>query len=679
MTEAQIQLQNALTTTFLANLAFLSEYDNKLYHRIDELSRMIENGTYEEKYYLEFIMESGDFDIYDVVNEKYMYDKNPKKINDEWIKKICFDEKNSILNIQEHFLFKEKFLDNKKDRFNFEDLNQYNILTLNDTFEYTSTINDFLDKKIKKVKKIEKFIFIGTLLGRHIPKIAEKVNAKSYLILERNLEIFRLSLFTVDYTILAKKGAIFSIMDDIRDEEKKIYDFLNFSRFDNYLLKISTTNINTSSYVDNILSILSILNPIGYDYNRYLYTYINRTTKNLNSEYKTILFDKVKSKCDNFQNIPVLYLAAGPSLDENIEWIKANQNKFFIVTIGAAYKKLLLNDIRIDMITTADEQYKILNDKQFDDESVSKISNDTIILASHITNEKILKKFNQDNLFLYEVFIPFHNKNLTFDGYSIGEVTLGILLKMNPKKVYLIGLDLALNQKTGDSHSFNSNSGISKLDLKQKQNREYFEHRQSLIKVKGNFRKNVFTTPLFFTSIKSVESKIFLKNKDTKIYNLSIHGAYFFNAKPRKVKDIELDKYKNNLYSNEVFKNFLIENSTNKLSQISKRRFQKEILFIEKLENILNDIKTSEYKTYKKLLKDIYLLLGKVFHKKSFIIYQVINNYLEIIIPYLSYHFNDKNIDKTTEKDEVFRIQVIFVMQMKRILEDYKVCIGRII
>ena len=64
MTEAQIQLQNALTTTFLANLAFLSEYDKELYHRVDELSRMIENGTYEEKYHLEFIMEDGDFDIY---------------------------------------------------------------------------------------------------------------------------------------------------------------------------------------------------------------------------------------------------------------------------------------------------------------------------------------------------------------------------------------------------------------------------------------------------------------------------------------------------------------------------------------------------------------------------------------------------------------------------------------
>ncbi len=81
MTQAQIESQNELTNTFLANLAFLSEYDNGLYHRIDELSRMIENGTYKEKYVLDFIIENGDFDVYDVVNDKYLYGKIPKQIN----------------------------------------------------------------------------------------------------------------------------------------------------------------------------------------------------------------------------------------------------------------------------------------------------------------------------------------------------------------------------------------------------------------------------------------------------------------------------------------------------------------------------------------------------------------------------------------------------------------------
>ena len=118
MTEAQIQLQNALTTTFLANLAFLSEYDNELYHRVDELSRMIENGTYKEKYALEFIMESGDFDIYDLVNNKYLYNKNPKKMNDEFVRKIQFDNNNCIYVMEEkYFSLKKKIDINKGDRF----------------------------------------------------------------------------------------------------------------------------------------------------------------------------------------------------------------------------------------------------------------------------------------------------------------------------------------------------------------------------------------------------------------------------------------------------------------------------------------------------------------------------------------------------------------------------------
>lgn len=677
MTQAEIELQNALTTTFLANLAFLSEYDNELYHRVDELSRMIENGSYKEKYALDFMIESGDFDIYDILNEKYLYDKKPKEINDNMVKEIEFDQKNSILNIQQHFIFKEQFPIDRNARFDFENMNQYNALTLNDTFQYSSALEDFLDAKNKKLKKIEKFIFIGTLLGRHIPKIAEKIDAKAYLVLERNLEIFRLSLFTVDYTIVAKKGAIFSIMDSPRDEEKKIYDFLNFSQFDNCFLKISTTNINVITYIDTILSIINILDPSGYDYNRYLYTYINRTTKNLNSDYRTLLFNKINEKCDIFKNTPILYLAAGPSLDENIEWIKENQNKFFIVTIGAACKKILLNGIRIDMITTLDEQYSILNDKQFDDETVSKISDNTIILASEITNKNILKKFNQSNLFLYEVFIPFHKNNLVFDGYSIGEVTLAMLIKMNPKEIYLIGLDLALNQKTGDSHFTQSNSGISKLNLKEKQNREYFEQRKSLIKVKGNFKKEVFTTPLFYTSIKSAESKIFLKNKDTNIYNLSSHGAYFFATKPQKIKKIKINEFVDSSYSTEVFKDFLVKNSSKELSIQSKKNLNKDIIFIQELNKILEEIEAKDFKSYDYFLKKINFISRKMIDKKIFIFYQVINNYFNIVIPYLSYHFNDKRIKNQTK--EIRKFKNIFISDIRRMAEDYKICLERIL
>ncbi|OCL83073.1 hypothetical protein AAW30_01147 [Arcobacter porcinus] len=680
MTEAQRELQTALTTTFLANLAFLSEYDNELYHRVDELSRMIESGTYKEKYSLEFVMEDGDFDIYDVVNDKYLYNKKPTKINNDLIKKIELDEKSSILDVEEHFLAKYKDLPklDRTNRFEFEYLGQFNTLTLNDTCEYSKATGDFLENRKKRLKKVKKFIFIGTLLGRHIPKIAQKVDSDMYLVLERNLEIFRLSLFTIDYTILGNNGAIFCIMDNTLNTEQKIAKFLNINNLENYLLKFSTTSINIEEYVDNILNVLHALNPVGYDYNRKLYAHINRVTKYIKSGYRNILFNKTKDSVNIFKNTPVLYLAAGPSLDENMSWVKQNQNKFFIVTIGAAYKKLLSNNVRIDMIVTLDEQYAILNDKQFDDESVSKIDKNTIILASTLTNEKILNKFNPKNLFLYEVFNTIHKDNIAFDGFSVGEITLNILLHLNAKNIYLLGLDLALNQKTGDTHSKDSASGTTNLNLEKEQSRDTFNSRESLVKVKGNHCDFVYTTPLFFTSIKSVESKVWRKSKDVEIFNFSTHGAYFEGTIPKKIEDMDVSSFENIFIKASELNSILNKNSTKKLSIQSQDFIKQEINFMQKeIKEALEDIQNNDYKTFEELFIDMYSIPSILIENNFHLFYQCIVNYFQIIAPYLLYHFNDKKVKN--EEKKVKKIKTIFINQIQNLIEDYLICLKRVI
>ena len=677
MTHAQIELQNALTTTFLANLAFLSEYDNELYHRVDELSRMIENGAYQEKYALDFIMEKGEFDIYDIVNDKYLYKKNPKKINDDMVRRVDFNEKNAIFDLPEYFVFGKPEEIDKLNRFDYEKGSDCSLATRNSTFEYSNALNDFLEVSKKKIKKIKKFIFLGTLLGRHIPRIAQKVDADMYLVLERNLEIFRLSLFTVDYTILANKGAIFSIMDDSLEEEKKISEFITTEGLNNYLIKLSSTGININEYIDNLLSMLHSVRPTAYDYIRMLYIHANRTTKVLNNKYRVLILNKIKENCEVFNDIPILYLAAGPSLDENIEWIKTNQDKFFIVTIGAAYKKLLANNIKIDMITTVDES-DILEKLQFDDESVSKISKNTIILASVMTNERILKKFNQKKLFLFEIFTPFHLKNIVFDGFSIGEIVLAILMNLNPKQIYLIGLDLALNQTTGASHSKASNSVVQVLNLEQEQRRDTFVVDESLIKVKGNLEKEVFTTPFFYSSIKSAEAKISKKSDNTAIYNLSTHGAYFDGSIPQKIEEINLKDFCNLESINDDFISYLRKNSLTKLAKESKKEFIKEITFLNSdIKDTLNDIENADFKTYDEFYERILILPMKVYNNKLSIFYQVIVNYYQLIVPYLSYHFNDVKIKN--EKKKVKKIKEIFLNQIEDIIEDYILCLERVI
>lgn len=677
MTEAQIQLQNALTTTFLANLAFLSEYDNKLYHRVDELSRMIGNGTYKEKYALEFIMESGDFDIYDIVNDKYIYKKTPKKINDELVRKIQFDEKNIIYFLEaKYFNYKDKFSLHKENKFSCNSILEFFSLTQNDMFEYANILNDFLENKEKKrLKKIEKFIFLGTLLGRHIPRIAQKVDAESYLVLERNIEIFRLSLFTVDYTILGEKGVVFSIMDNQDEEEKRVFKFLKSSLFGNYMIKFSSTNINIDSYIDTLNTTLHLVNNSSqYTYTRYLYSLMNRVTSVLGHNYKILLMNKVKENLNYFTNLPVLFIAAGPSLDQNIEWIKEKQNYFYIVTIGAAYKKLLNNNIRVDMISTLDEDI-IIEELQFDDNSVSKISENTIILASVKTNEKILNKFNREKLFLYEISVAFNKDNIIFEGYSIGELTLDILLKMNTKNIYLIGLDLALNQDTGMSHSHDSSSIVSKHNLNEEQNKEIFSLEEGIIKVKGNFIDEVSTLAMFYNSIRALNDILSEKDTDIKIFNLSESGAYFHNTIPLNKNEISfmnLEKINNNELL-DIFNTYSIKELSYESKLVLTKDKENLINFLKK--NI-HSLKNDNIKNYQEFYSKVLDLFFNIeVHNKLIIV--IIQKYLMMLLPYLSYHFNNLKIKKENKKIE--EIKKIFIKQMEIIIKDYIICLDRVI
>ena len=680
MIELEQQLQNALTTTFLANLAFLSEYDNRLYHRVDELSRMIEKGSYNEKYRLEFIMENGDFDIYDIRNDKYLYNKNPKKINDDLIKNVNFDNKNIIFNIEEVFYTNKIPKIDINNRFNYENLNEFNSLLFNKMQEVSEYLNNPHKNKIrdKKLKEIPKFIFLGTLLGRHIPHIAEKVDAEIYLVLERNLEIFRLSLFTVDYTILAKKGVVFSVMDNYIEEENKILLFINFNSFDNYIFKFCTTGINIDKYIDNILTLSLASKPSYYNYSRRLYSYINRTTKLLGGDHQILINKKINKNFSDLIKFPILYIAAGPSLDEHLEWIKKYQSKFFIVTIGAAYKKLLSNDIKIDMITTLDEQFEILNTSQFDDESIKKIKNNTIILASAITNEKILKKFNQRSLFIYEVYESFFKDSIGFNGFSVGEVTLDILLKMNMKEIYLIGLDLALNQETGESHSKNTSSGIINHDFNLKQNRDLFDLKRSTIKVKGNIEKEVFTTSVFFNSIKYLDKIIaesFQDSENLEIINLSTHGAYFNNTISKKINDVDVESFKDiNIESLELIP--LLEKSSLKiLDDKSKVNIENDINYLKIfLENDFSEFNNTDFTCYKEFFNKVIELEKKC---NASMVHWIIDNYLRILIPYLSYYFNDVKMKNEIKK--VKKVRKILIRDIEQIVRDYIFCLERII
>lgn len=668
MTEAQIQLQNALTTTFLENLEFLREYDNTLYRRVELLSQMIEEGIYQPKYELEFIKESGDFDIYDNQTKTYLYNRTPKKINETLVKEIKKDGRKAIFNIEEYFGIRT----NKQDTGD-ED---YLAIAHNMTIEYSRLLNDYVDThKDKKYKNIVKFTFIGIFLGRHIPQIVEKIDPKLCLIIENNLEIFRLSLFTISYKNLAmNRILIFSIMQDIIELEVKIEEFLNKSRLENYLIKFSMLGEKAKDNYNVLVSQAIMRKPSVYNFARFLYSYVNKTTKRINEDYKFLLFNKIRNELNIFEDIPVLLVAAGPSLDTNLDWIKQNQNKFFIVSIASIYNKLLNSGIKVDLVTTLDEQ-KIIKELQFPDDLIQKIESNTTFFASAFTTSQILEDLKDKNLFIFESYSPFFKDNLFFGGFSIGELSLDIILHLNAKNIYLVGLDLSLNQETGDTHSKGAGSGVSKIDLTKK---EIGYTDVSIVNVKGNLLEKVKTTRKLYGSVKELEKQILKKDKDINIYNLSQNGAFFEGTIPLDIETLDINSFKNIDKELLNFKSILENFSQVYLNEVEKEVHKEDIKFLETIiKDMLNHIKNYNFKNYDEFNEYIVNIMDKIVEKKLNILYRVLLNYYETLIPYLNYHFND--IRLIQEYQKVQKVKLIFVFQVEKLIDDYILFIKRVI
>lgn len=71
-------IQEKALNTYLVNLEYLKETDQDLHNRVVSLSDVIENNQYKERYHLEYIKEDQEFDIFDDLEQGYIYGRKPK-------------------------------------------------------------------------------------------------------------------------------------------------------------------------------------------------------------------------------------------------------------------------------------------------------------------------------------------------------------------------------------------------------------------------------------------------------------------------------------------------------------------------------------------------------------------------------------------------------------------------
>lgn len=660
-------IENLAIETYQKNLEYLSNKHPNITQMLTVLDMAINNGDYTPEYELEYL--DGYFDVKTILTGKYLYSENSATISQELARRV----------------------DYRKDSYVFEGLPIYNFSDEEiEKFDETGKVLNgvlplmryyFLNTDPKDyMKNIDKYIFIGAGLGLHIPEIHNKISASIYLIIEDNLELFKLSLFTTKYYEVAKDSQIyFSIADDENTFSKVMNNFLEDDFFSNRYLKYFYLSVHSNNKLKQIQNNLITQNFIFFPYRAELDKYI-RALDYLNNGYRTInLSSKIYTKI--FHNKPILLIAAGPSFQKNLEWVKKHHKKFVIIAVSATIRTLCKHGITPDIVTHLDGSQETI--KFFEDMDVKSFLKNSIMLFGSNVPPQVREMFDKNQIYSYEEGTNYIKDFGSLSTPCIGSFSLMLSLILDAKNLYLLGLDLAVNQDTGDTHSsdhtYNQRNDMSEKDKLS----ETMDHVKNLFPIEGNFRDVVYTNSLLHTSVKSLYVNIpRVKEEHQNIYNMN-DGANINKAIPTDIVTIETQEYKE-IDKNQIrteIQDMLNNNSVISLSPEDVSSMKKRLDYACKINDLLKEYKNSvSHSNSDKYMYDLLGLVSDILRGKdreSLNLSYIYLNYFKYTLSIALDIINTKGLKN--EKRHIKKIDKMLQEEMFNISNLYKDAIEKFI
>lgn len=640
--KAQDAIFAHLSETFTQNIIYIQEEHQDLYNILLAYEKAVEQDLYKNRF--ELIIKGDNIEIIDISTQTNFIGIPLSKFASIATSSVNFRRDNGLF---EGFK-KVDISDEMIDKYALLNIYENNLSGHADIIYFTKMPLD------TKMKQIAKFVFFG--VGTHIASIDEKIKADSYFIVEDNLELFKLFLFITPYYEIAKKSKIlFSVFDS--EFIKKTQYFINNNFYTNHYIKyFQAPHQNDDKLKEFHIQIASQSHLLFY-YSSILEQY-TRPLKYIEDGYK---FLNILKPCHEFETKPVLLLAAGPSLEHNIQWLKENYQKFIVVAVSATMSILEAQGICPDIIThldgfsESDILFRRVKNMAFFKKSI-------FLLASR-TPKNIIGRLSKENIFFFESGTAYKYEHGSLTAFCVGSTTYLLLIALGVQNLYLLGLDLALNNQTGMTHAAGHPLAQS-LDLStQGKSFDTMIFNDNIIEVKGNFEPSVRTTSGFATSISSVNAtNTSFKKESQFVYNLS-NGAYFANTIPLSIKSNFTDKFTHILDLN-IFNEFNA-NSTNSISQEDKTIAQNRLFYtkeaLSKLHNF-NNFNTAD--DFLNALKELIKILCQSQNSDDYDLAFIFQEYLKLTTTYIFDFFNRDIID-----DETKKVQNLSTMLLKHLLD----------
>lgn len=626
-------LNNTLIEIYLNNLNFFKTNHPKVFEKIQELSQQLDQGLREDKYSLEYKSEGGYFDIYDINKKDFIYGFNSYEEADLRKEKVDFTTHHS-LNLLRINPNNNKF-------------------TINAGLRNSKELINFLNKEINfekiKFRKIFKFIFIGVGIGVHINEIYKKIDSMNTLIIEPNLEIFRLSMFIIDYSIFEKgnKKLFLSVGENEQERNYSYEMFSNYHAYMNFNIKHHLFWIDYKYILDEIIDYYG-QNYAGAFPHQSILNVFDRTLNFFKNKNKFFQKDLVLNN-KPLKDKKVLLISAGPSLDDKIEWIKQNQKKFIIVCVDVILRKLEKNDIVPDIVISIDPSH--LCAKYLTTENKDFLKSSAIVLLSQQHKETI-EVVKDLNCYFSQVLYISKKLGYGFSLPNVGTFSFAFTIFLGATELFTIGNDAAFNQETGSRYASDSSHKQKENILLEKNLNEKNNliSQEDIIEIKGNLREKINSNRNLLSFKYDYESYLFTirHREDLKLYNLS-DGAFINGLTPLDIKDIDLEKVENKRFNvKDIFDSITIDD-------IDDIDFEEDIKIIHGIIQRLRKCKKLKLKTTDDFLRNkldvtIWILeqnkkMGIEFFGNLFL------KYINLIDIYINFTMNLKQNNLLTKKN----------------------------
>jgi len=641
-------LNEIITKNFQENISYLEKNHKLVFDKIVALENAIENGYYQEKY--ELIYENDGFDVGEIGSEYSLY------------------QKESLA----HTLISTNSVNFKTDNYTIEAFVKHTysktikeqLLTNTDTFESKKYIVSLLDKlpfqEQKELKKIHKFIFFGVGLGLHITQIDQKIASSSYFIVEDDLELFRLSLFCTNYLELSCKANLFFSIFESQDEfMSSSASFLESEYYYNHYLKFFHLQHQKEDSIERFQQAVS-----SQPHLRFLFTdLLCQVTQPLKYLSKNFLFlqNSLSFSNEKMKKAPVLLLASGPSLQTEIQWLKENHQNFLTVAVSSSLAFLQTHKITPNIVIHMDpfEQSIISFEKLKGLDFIQ----ESLLFFSASTPKSITQLFNPENIFFFETATNYKQDSFKTLAPCVGSTAYQLLLLLQSQELYLLGLDLAINTKDGATHA-----GDHQDKEKLNKDGQTHDYKKGLLRVEGNFTKEVYTTPDLYTSLFVINQIGECLSKNTQgVYNLS-NGAKILHTHTLEVKNLTTTPFQKVAINFEEAKKQIQKHTTSHCTQDEMAHIQEQVQHAKSLKKRLLELELYNLQTIQEYIN---LFICNTTSDKDLASYKlstILDSYYHYIFSYIMNSFDE---NKTLKFQSILPIHKLLLANIVTIIDYY--------